>query len=208
MSYEIGIDVGGTFTDYVVRSADEVISGKVLTTPNDETVGIMNAIRTSAEHFSQDSQDFLKNADNLVLGTTVVTNAMLEYAGAKTGLITTKGFRDIIELRTGYKEDHFDIRLPAPYPIVPRQRRLGVTERINHLGEIVLDLNEQEVRDAVSNLKQRRVESIRMPVVSSKTMNTNSASGCHPGGISGAYVSCPAKSCTSSEFDRFQTQPY
>ena len=91
MSYEIGIDVGGTFTDFVVRSADEIISGKVLTTPNDETVGIMNAIRTSAEHFSQDTQGFLKNADNLVLGTTVVTNAMLEYAGAKTGLINHKG---------------------------------------------------------------------------------------------------------------------
>ena len=160
MSYEIGIDVGGTFTDFVVRSADEILSGKVLTTPNDETAGIMNAIRTSAEHFSLDSQNFLKNADNLVLGTTVVTNAMLEYAGAKTGLITTKGFRDIIELRTGYKEDHFDIRLPAPYPIVPRQRRLGVTERINHLGEIVLELNEEEVRDAVARLKQLNVESI------------------------------------------------
>ena len=160
MSYEIGIDVGGTFTDFVVRSADEIISGKVLTTPNDETAGIMNAIRTSAEHFGLDSQSFLKNADNLVLGTTVVTNAMLEYAGAKTGLITTKGFRDIIELRTGYKEDHFDIRLPAPYPIVPRQRRLGVTERINHLGEIVLELNEEEVRDAVVKLKQLGIESI------------------------------------------------
>lgn len=160
MSYEIGIDVGGTFTDFVVRSSDEITSGKVLTTPDDETVGIMNAIRTSAEYFSQDTHGFLKNADNLVLGTTVVTNAMLEYAGAKTGLITTKGFRDIIELRTGYKEDHFDIRLPAPYPIVPRQRRLGVTERINHKGDIVLELNEEEVREAVVKLKQLGVESV------------------------------------------------
>ena len=119
MSYEIGIDVGGTFTDFVVRSSDEIISGKVLTTPNDETAGIMNAIRTSAIHFDLDTHAFLTSADNLVLGTTVVTNAMLEYAGARTGLITTKGFRDIIELRTGYKEDHFDIRLPRPTPSYP-----------------------------------------------------------------------------------------
>ena len=160
MSYEIGIDVGGTFTDFVVRSSDGIFSGKVLTTPDDETVGIMNAINTSAEHFDLDIRNFLNSADNLVLGTTVVTNTMLEYSGANTGLITTKGFRDIIELRTGYKEDHFDIRLPAPYPIVPRQRRLGVTERINHLGEIVLALDEDEVREAVYKLKQLGVESI------------------------------------------------
>ena len=160
MSFEIGIDVGGTFTDYVVRSLSDTISGKVLTTPNDETAGIMNALHASASHFGLTTHDFLNKAANLVLGTTVVTNAMLEYAGAKTGLITTKGFRDIIELRTGYKEDHFDIRLPAPYPIVPRQRRLGVTERINHLGEVVLALDEQEVRDAVNKLKGMDVESV------------------------------------------------
>jgi len=160
VSYEIGIDVGGTFTDFVVRSSDNIFSGKVLTTPKDETVGIMNAINTSAEHFDLDIHNFLKSADNLVLGTTVVTNTMLEYSGANTGLITTKGFRDIIELRTGYKEDHFDIRLPAPFPIVPRQRRLGVTERINHLGKIVLALDEDEVRKATRTLKQLDVESI------------------------------------------------
>ena len=160
MNYEIGIDVGGTFTDFVVRHADNIFSGKVLTTANDETAGIMNAISTSAAHFDLDIHHFLKSADNLVLGTTVVTNTMLEYSGANTGLITTRGFRDIIELRTGYKEDHFDIRLPAPYPIVPRQRRLGVTERINHLGEVILALNEDEVREAVNKLKQLGVKSI------------------------------------------------
>ena len=68
---------------------------------------------TSAAHHQTSVEDFLGNADSLVLGTTVVTNAMLEYSGANTGLITTKGFRDVLELRTGFKEDHFDIRLPA-----------------------------------------------------------------------------------------------
>src|SRR5581483_3017075 len=90
----------------------------------------------------------------------VVTNTMLEYSGANTGMITTKGFRDVIELRRGYKESHFDIKLPAPYPIVPRQRRLGVTERINYLGEVVIPLDEAEVREAVRKLKALKTESI------------------------------------------------
>ena len=160
MSYEIGIDVGGTFTDFVVRSAEDIFSGKVLTTPNDEAAGILKAIETAAAHHERSVEALLSDCDNLVLGTTVVTNAMLEYSGADTGPITTKGFRDVLELRTGFKEDHFDIRLPAPYPIVPRQKRLGVTERINHLGEVVLPLAEDEVRVAIAKLKALQVESI------------------------------------------------
>ena len=208
MSYEIGIDVGGTFTDFVVRSSDDIVSGKVLTTPNDETAGIMNAIRTSARHFDLDARAFLASADNLVLGTTVVTNAMLEYAGASTGLITTKGFRDIIELRTGYKEDHFDIRLPAPYPIVPRQRRLGVTERINHLGEVVLALNEQEVREAVNKLKELEVESIAVCLLFSFRNNEHEfrAREIIEEEYPEAYVSLSCEVLPQvREFDRFST---
>jgi N-methylhydantoinase A len=160
MGYEIGIDVGGTFTDFVIRSADGIFSGKVLTTPGDEAAGILKAIDSAADHYGCSVEEFLSGSDNLVLGTTVVTNTMLEYSGANTGLITTKGFRDVLDLRTGFKEDHFDIRLPAPYPIVPRQKRLGVSERINHLGEIVLPLDESEVRESISKLKSLGVESI------------------------------------------------
>jgi len=160
MGYEIGIDVGGTFTDFVVQGEDGALSGKVLTTPHDEATGIMHAIEASAGHFESEVQEFLSQSDVLVLGTTVVTNAMLEYSGANTGIITTKGFRDIIDLRAGYKEDHFDIRLPPPHPIVPRQKRLGVTERIDADGEIVTPLDEDEVRTAVRKLRELKVESI------------------------------------------------
>ncbi|MBW7836065.1 MAG: hydantoinase/oxoprolinase family protein [Sphingomonadales bacterium] len=160
MVYQIGVDVGGTFTDFVVQSDKDTLSGKVLTTPNDEATGILNAITAMAEHYGTDVASFLAQSDVLVLGTTVVTNAMLEYSGANTGMITTKGFRDIIDLRTGYKEDHFDIRLPAPTPIVPRQRRLGVTERINAQGEIAIPLDENEVREAVRKLRKLNVDSI------------------------------------------------
>src|SRR6266481_5451750 len=118
MGYQIGIDVGGTFTDFV--ATDEgggFASGKVPTTPQDEATGILEAIAAVAEGYQLTTRDLLSRTDVFVLGTTVVTNTMLEYSGANTGMITTKGFRDIIELRRGYKESHFDIRLPAPYPI-------------------------------------------------------------------------------------------
>ena len=161
MRFEIGIDVGGTFTDFVASDdANGFVSGKVLTTQPDEAVGILDAISAMAEHHECQAGEFLSRTDVFVLGTTVVTNTMLEHSGANTGMITTKGFRDIIELRRGYKESHFDIRLPAPYPILPRQKRLGVTERINQNGEVVIALDENEVREAVRKLKALKVESI------------------------------------------------
>jgi len=159
--FEMGIDVGGTFTDFVVaEEGGGLFSGKVLTTPHDEATGVLHAIEAAASHYGRTVADFLGRTDVIVLGTTVVTNTMLEYSGANTGMITTKGFRDVIELRRGYKESHFDIRLPAPYPIVPRQKRLGVTERINFAGDVVIPLDEDEVRAAVRKLKALGVETV------------------------------------------------
>jgi N-methylhydantoinase A len=160
MGYEIGIDVGGTFTDFVIRQDNDIYSGKTFTTPSDEATGILNALVLMAEHFGGDVRQLLAATDTIVLGTTVVTNTMLEYSGARVGMITTKGFRDIIDLRSGYKEDHFDIRLPAPYPIVPRQFRKGVAERIDSQGVPVIPLDEQGVRQAVRELKTLGVEAV------------------------------------------------
>lgn len=161
MGYQIGIDVGGTFTDFVATDEQgRFVSGKTPTTPQEEASGILNAVTAIAESYDLNTRDLLGRTDVFVLGTTVVTNTMLEYSGANTGMITTKGFRDIIELRRGYKESLFDIRLPAPYAIVPRQKRLGVSERINHAGEVVVPLDQNEVREAVRKLKKLGVEAI------------------------------------------------
>jgi N-methylhydantoinase A len=160
MGYQIGIDVGGTFTDCVaVNDKWELRTGKV-PTKHDEAQGFLDGISALASGFSRDLDQFLAETDLIVLGTTVVTNTMLEYNGATTGLITTKGFRDIIELRRGFKESMFDIRLPAPYPIVPRERRLGVPERIDYAGRVIAELDEDAVREAVRRLKEAKVESI------------------------------------------------
>jgi N-methylhydantoinase A len=159
--FQIGIDVGGTFTDYVVwDDSGGTFSGKVFTTPREEATGILEAIGAMAAHHQLGVREFLGEVDSFVLGTTVVTNTMLEYSGANAGMITTKGFRDVVELRAGYKESHFDIHLPGPQPIVRRQKRLGVTERIDYTGAVAIPLDENEVREAVRRLKELGVEAI------------------------------------------------
>lgn len=161
MAFQIGIDVGGTFTDLVLSNGDgQSIKTKVPSTPGDESEGILNGLGDAARTFGMKRPELLGDCDVIVLGTTAVTNAMLEYDGANTGLITTGGFRDIIELRRSYREHLFDIRLPAPHPIVPRQKRLGVTERIDYTGRIEIPLDENEVRAAVSRLAELEVESV------------------------------------------------
>lgn len=155
MKYRMGIDVGGTFTDFVATRIDngEFYKGKTPTIPNDEATSILNAVKALADHYNDQVRNVLESTETIVLGTTVVTNTMLEYSGVPTGLITTKGFRDVIELRRGYKESLFDLALEAPHPIVRRRWRKGATERIDYTGAVVEPLNEDEVRLAVRELK-------------------------------------------------------
>ncbi|MGH2874547.1 MAG: hydantoinase/oxoprolinase N-terminal domain-containing protein, partial [Solirubrobacteraceae bacterium] len=161
MTFQIGIDVGGTFTDLVVGNGDgSIFKTKTPSTPGNEAEGIVNGLTEAAGAYDLDLGQLLHDTEVMVLGTTVVTNTMLEYSGANTGLITTGGFRDIIELRRSYREDLFDIRLTAPYPIIPRHKRLGVTERIDYTGEIQIPLAEDEARQAAKRLAELGVESI------------------------------------------------
>ena len=161
MGFQIGCDVGGTFTDLVVGDGEgELFKTKSPSTPGNEAHGIMDGLTDAAAHFGSDLRGLLTQTEVIVLGTTVVTNTMLEYSGANTGLITTGGFRDVIELRRSYREHLFDIRLQAPHPIIPRRQRLGVKERIDYRGRIQIPLDENEARAAVHRLKELGVESI------------------------------------------------
>src|SRR5947209_12568000 len=161
MAFQIGIDVGGTFTDLVIGNASgEVFKTKAPSTPNDESVGILECLGQAASSYELDLEGLLSQTEVMVLGTTAVTNTMLQYSGANTGLITTGGFRDIIELRRSYREHLFDIRLAAPFPIVPRHKRLGVTERIDYLGRVQIPLHEDECRRAAVRLRELEVESV------------------------------------------------
>lgn len=160
MSFHIGIDVGGTFTDIVIGRPDGLHIGKTSTTPGDEVRGILNGLTDAAASHGLELKGFLGQTEVVVLGTTVVTNALLEYKGVRTGLLTTKGFRDTLELRRNYRESLFDIRLPAPHPIVPRHMRLGVPERIDHRGQVVTSLDEAAVRASARQLRELDVQSI------------------------------------------------
>jgi len=161
MGYRIGIDVGGTFTDLVYLSDnDPVRIVKTPTTPENQAAGVLNGLEKIAGRENKSINGLLRDTDLLIHGTTVATNTMLEFNGASTGLIATKGFRDDIELRRGYKERLFDPAYPQPVPIARRRHRLTVDERIDREGNITRTLNEKDVRSVVRQLKEAGIESI------------------------------------------------
>ena len=164
MSFQIGVDVGGTFTDFVVGRRDATDDGFFLTktpsTAGDEAPAIIAGLREAASHYERPLEAFLQETEVIVLGTTVVTNALLEYSGARVGVITTAGFRDMLDLRRNYRESLFDIRLQPPYPIAPRHRRLGVRERIDWRGEVEIPLDEEDGAAAARRLRELGVESV------------------------------------------------
>lgn len=159
--YAIGVDVGGTFTDFVLVNHDGTIeTAKVPSTPEDQSVGVIDGLSKLAEARGVSIEALMGGCSYLVHGTTVATNLMLEMKGSITGILTTKGFRDIIDIRRNYREADFDIRERAPEPLVPRRRRLGVTERIDSEGQVVTALDEDHVREAVQALVAQDVTSI------------------------------------------------
>jgi N-methylhydantoinase A len=160
VAFQIGVDVGGTFTDLVVSNDDDLHLAKTPTTPGDEAQGILTGLGDVADHYERPLETFLAESEVIVLGTTIVTNALLEYKGAKVGVITTAGFRDMLDLRRNHRESLFDIRLQPPHPIAPRQMRLGVGERIDQNGGVRIPLDEDGAREAARRLGELGAESV------------------------------------------------
>lgn len=161
MSYRISVDTGGTFTDGVcVDAQGNLFTAKSPTTPEDLTVGTLNVIDGLAKQCGLNRKKLLNQTTSIVNGTTAGTNAILTKQGAKIGIIGTKGFPDVIELRRVPKVDMFDWRHPFPKPLVPRRLRVEVEERINKKGEVITPLNEESVREAIAYLKTQKVEAI------------------------------------------------
>jgi N-methylhydantoinase A len=165
MTYRVGIDIGGTFTDFALLKGSQVILHKNLSTPEDRSVGVMEGLARLAEIEGLSPRDFLGACDAIVHGTTVADNTLIEMNGAVTGLITTEGFRDELEYRRGFKEDIWDVRLEAPQQIVPRRRRLTVPERILHDGTVHKELDEAAVREACRKLRLQGVESVAISLL-------------------------------------------
>ena len=160
MTYRIGIDIGGTFTDFALLKDGEVILHKNLSTPEDRSLGVMEGLGKLADKEGLTLGEFLGQCDAIVHGTTIADNTLIEMNGALTGLITTEGFRDEVEYRRGFKEDIWDARLAPPQQITPRRRRLTVPERVLHDGSVHKMLDEDAVRHACRQLKKQGIESL------------------------------------------------
>src|SRR6266446_7629783 len=113
--YRIGIDVGGTFTDLVaVDEFGRAILAKVPSTPDDPSIGVLDGLKLLADMLDVELAVLLSQTDRIVHGTTVATNALIQHKGARVGLLTTEGHRDVIEMREGLKDDRYNLRLPPP----------------------------------------------------------------------------------------------
>lgn len=157
----IGIDIGGTFTDLFVIEADgRSRIFKSPTTPHDPSEGLINGLNRAAEDFGQSLSDFLGEVSVIVHGTTIATNAVLTRKGAKTGFVTTRGFRDLLNMRRGIREHQNNSKYAPPAPLVPRDLIATVRERTDVSGTQIVPLHDEDVRDAARLFREHGVESI------------------------------------------------
>jgi len=162
--FRVGVDIGGTFTDVVFLSQEGVVRRKkVSSTPDDYNRGIIRGIEEVLSEHSLSGA----NIAEVVHGCTVATNAVLEHTGAPTGLITTKGFRDVLEIRRFRMPEMYNIAWSKPLPLSARELRFEVDERINYAGEILRPLDTKEVEDVIDRLVAKGVESVAVCLLNS-----------------------------------------
>ena len=160
----VGVDVGGTFTDFVLvdEKRDVIFTGKQLTTPKDPSLAICEGVERITREAGVDMGDL----DGIVHGTTLVTNTLIERDGATIGLITTEGFRDVLEVGHEMRYDLYDLFMEKPVPLADRQRRKTVSERINAMGEVLKPLDEDGLKQAAQELIDSGVDAIAICFIS------------------------------------------
>ena len=166
--YRLGIDAGGTFTDFVLADkSGQVHLFKALSTPQDPTLAIRNGLALMTEALGVSAHHIISNCDLCINGTTVGLNALIQHKGAKAGLICTAGHEDSLEIRLGHKEDgyRYDPEYPPATMLVPRYLRRGVAERILSDGTIRTPMNEADVRDACTLFLAEGVETVAISFV-------------------------------------------
>ena len=161
MTFKIGIDVGGTFTDFLVTGEGiEPRIFKVLSTPADPSIGLIAGLTEIARSMGLELEKLAGAIETIVHGTTVTTNAVLTGAGAKTGLVTTEGVRDALEMRRGVREERYDNRYTNVQPLVPRYLRRPVKGRLDYRGDELETLSLDDVADAIELFKSEQVEAV------------------------------------------------
>jgi N-methylhydantoinase A len=159
----VGVDIGGTFTDLLVYDArqGQFHVGKTLTTPDDPSRAVMTGLRTALDTAGID----IANVSGIVHGTTLVTNAIIERKGVKTALITTRGFRDAVEIGREHRYDLYDINLEMPKPLVPRRLRIELDERMLSDGTVRTPVDASQVRQIVDSLLEQGVEAVAVALI-------------------------------------------
>lgn len=154
----VATDIGGTFTDLVYVDQDGKVGvAKSHTTPPHFEQGVIDVVNVSGIN-----PELL---ETFIHGTTVIINALTERKGVKTGLITTKGFRDVLEIARGNRPDLFNVRYEKPTAFVPRYLRQEVEERLNYKGEVIEPLNKQQVKEVIANFRNEGVEAIAVSYI-------------------------------------------
>ena len=158
MSYRLGVDIGGTFTDFALLDEvrGEMVIHKQLTTPDDPS----RAVLEGCKHILARKKLDIAELESIAHGTTLVTNAVIERRGARTGMVVTEGFRDVLDMARETRYDLFDLRLKLPEPLVPRQLRREVKERVKFDGSVETALDEEAVHTAISELVDKGIEAL------------------------------------------------
>ena len=160
LPFSIGIDVGGTFTDFVVVEGGSARRYfKTASTPRAPSDAVMNGLRDIAESYGIPAAGLMGRTRLFIHGTTVATNTLLERKGARVGLITTEGFRDLLSLREGLKEDRYNLRMTPVEPLVPRQLRRTLEERVRADGTVEASMDAEALEEILDDLVRAGVES-------------------------------------------------
>jgi N-methylhydantoinase A len=161
----LGLDVGGTFTDVALEIGERRFTAKTLTTASAPQHGVLAAVRSvTAEAGIEPQQVGL-----IVHGTTLATNALIERKGARTALLTTEGFRDVIEIRHENRFEQYDVNIDLPPPLVPRRLRFPIRERIDALGKVLVPLDPSSLARALDSLAAQQVQAVAVGFLHSFT---------------------------------------
>jgi N-methylhydantoinase A len=209
MRYTIGVDVGGTFTDVVaVDEEGREYLAKAASTPADQSEGVVQGLRNLAAMLGLTLGELLETTTRIVHGTTVATNALLERRGARTAMLTTEGHRDVVAMREGLKPARYDLRLPAPVPLVPRRLRLGVRERLRPDGTVEVPLDAANLDAAIATLRAEEVEAVAICFLHSwaAPAHEHAAAAAVRAALPGVFVTCSADVLPQiKEYERFST---
>src|SRR4051812_49336522 len=167
MAWRIGVDIGGTFTDVVLvdEASGRIGLVKLLTTSDDFSRAVVAGLKSGLEREALDPAIDPGEVALLAHATTVVTNALFEKKGARAGLVTTRGFRDILELRRSSRADLYDLMQDPPDVLVPRRWRFEITERIDAAGRVVTPLAEDEIAALVAAIREAGLDTVAVSLL-------------------------------------------